>query len=150
MRNKAFTLVELLVVVAILGALATFAAVRLTGAQTSARDSRRMSDLRQYQNSLEIYASRSNSLYPVRTTTVNIATALCGTLGLTNCPTDPNPSGSSFYSYQTNASGINYVLWARLERPNASGAAENFVLCSNGNVGRVAATVAIAGGNCPI
>src|SRR3989344_7061863 len=115
MKNKlGFTLIELLVVVGVLGILATLGIVRLTGGQANARDARRQSDLRQYQTSLEVYANRSNSSYPVQASTVNIATTLCGTLGLSNCPTDPQSSGTMFYRYQSNATGSTYVLWAFL------------------------------------
>lgn len=145
---RGFTLIELLVAIAIVGALGTIAFINFTGSQASARDARRQSDLRQYQTALEVYANRSNSLYPVQTSVVNIATTMCGTLNLINCPTDPRASGSLFYRYQSNASGSDYILWARLERPNASGATEYFILCSNGNVGK--STTAPSSAACPI
>ncbi|OGM33066.1 hypothetical protein A2803_03030 [Candidatus Woesebacteria bacterium RIFCSPHIGHO2_01_FULL_44_21] len=148
MRNKGFTLIELLIVVAILGLLSTFAIIRFTGSQGSARDARRQSDLRQYQTALEVYANRSNSLYPVQASVVNIATTMCGTLNLSSCPTDPSASASMFYRYQSNAGGSDYILWATLERPDASGATQYFILCSNGNVGK--STTAPSSVVCPI
>jgi len=150
MKNKGFSLIELLVVIAVLGSLATIVVLRFTGSQASARDARRQSDLRQYQTALEVYANRSNSLYPVQTSTVNIATNLCGTLGLSNCPRDPQESSSVFYRYQSDNSGTNYVLWANLERTNTTGQSEIFVLCSNGKAGKTNSSTSISGGNCPI
>jgi len=143
--KKAFTLVELLVVVAILGILGTVVIIRFTGTQSTARDTRRQSDLRQYQNALEVYANRSNSLYPIQTAAVNVTT-LCGTLNLTNCPDDPQATNS--YRYQSTAGGLNYVLWSRLERPNQAGNIEYFILCSTGQAGKL--TAAPSSGNCPI
>lgn len=143
--KKAFTLIELITVVAILGVLGTLVVIRFTGTQSTARDTRRQSDLRQYQSSLEVYANRSNSLYPTQTAAVNVTT-LCGTLNLTNCPDDPQ--GTNRYRYQSTAGGINYVLWARLERPNSAGNIEFYILCSTGAAGRL--TTAPTSGNCPI
>lgn len=148
-RPGGFTLIELLVAIAILGVLGTFAFISFRGSQAAARDSRRQSDLRQYQAALEVYANRSNSFYPVRASTVNITTDLCSTLSLTNCPADPQASASFFYRYQSNSSGSSYVLWAQLERPDSTGTAELFVLCSNGKVGKVPASTTISGGACP-
>lgn len=145
---QGFTLIELLIAIAILGVLGTIAFINFTGSQSSARDARRQSDLRQYQTALEVYANRSNSLYPVQAAVVNIATTMCGTLNLATCPTDPRPSATMFYRYQSNASGSNYILWATLEKPNASGVTEYFILCSNGNVGK--STTAPSGAACPI
>lgn len=133
-KNSAFTLIELLIVVAILGALASMVMLTFRGSQASARDARRQSDLKQYQNALEVYANRSNSLYPVQSGGANISTAMCGTLNLSTCPDDPLAANP--YRYQSDAGGTAYVLWARLERPNASGNPEFFILCSNGNAGK--------------
>ena len=57
MRNhqKGFTLIELLVVIAIIGLLSTLAVVSFSGAQTRARDARRVSDIRQLQTAMESY-----------------------------------------------------------------------------------------------
>ncbi len=63
-KNKGFTLIELLVVIAILGLLATIVAVSLTSARSRARDSRRVSDIRQIELALELYYA-ANEQYPV-------------------------------------------------------------------------------------
>lgn len=60
---KGFTLVELLVTIAIIGLLATIAFVSLNRARVKARDAKRLSDLRQLQSALELYFS-DNGKYP--------------------------------------------------------------------------------------
>jgi uncharacterized protein (TIGR02145 family)/prepilin-type N-terminal cleavage/methylation domain-containing protein len=62
-KKKAFTLIELLVVIAIIGILATIAVVALQQARQSARDSKRIADVKQMQTALELYYNY-NSEYP--------------------------------------------------------------------------------------
>ena len=54
-HKKGFTLIELLVVVAIMGMLAALAIVGLNNARKKARDTRRISDIKQIQTALELY-----------------------------------------------------------------------------------------------
>ncbi|HUC94570.1 MAG TPA: prepilin-type N-terminal cleavage/methylation domain-containing protein [Candidatus Saccharimonadales bacterium] len=63
LNNFGFTLVELLVVITILGILATVGLVAFTSAQTRGRDTERKSDLKQLSNALELYFSDHGS-YP--------------------------------------------------------------------------------------
>ena len=63
MKNKEFTLVELLVVMAILGVLVTLVAGGFRTAQVRGRDSKRKSDLKEIANSLEVFYSDHNR-YP--------------------------------------------------------------------------------------
>lgn len=54
MRQKSgFTLIELLVVIAIIALLATLAVISFTNAQKSARDGKRVADMKQLQTALE-------------------------------------------------------------------------------------------------
>ncbi|MBT3816923.1 MAG: prepilin-type N-terminal cleavage/methylation domain-containing protein, partial [Candidatus Magasanikbacteria bacterium] len=63
MNKKGFTLIELLVVIAIIGLLSTLAVVALGSAREKARDSKRLSDLKQMQTALELYYTDVGS-YP--------------------------------------------------------------------------------------
>lgn len=65
-KQKGFTLIELLVVIAIIGLLATIAVVALNAARESARDSKRIADVRQVQTALEMYYNAKSS-YPICT-----------------------------------------------------------------------------------
>ncbi len=55
--TKAFTLVELLIVMAILGILASIALVSFRSSQARSRDAQRKADLKQITNALELYYS---------------------------------------------------------------------------------------------
>lgn len=54
MKKKGFTLVELLVVISIIAMLTSLVLVSLRGARTKAKDARRMSDLREVANAMEL------------------------------------------------------------------------------------------------
>ncbi len=55
-NNKSgFTLIELLVVIAIIGLLSTLSLLALNQARARARDTKRISDVRQMQTALELY-----------------------------------------------------------------------------------------------
>ncbi|MCK9438577.1 MAG: InlB B-repeat-containing protein [Patescibacteria group bacterium] len=62
-KRRAFTLVELLVAVAIIGILATLAVVALQQARSRARDSKRVADIKQIQTALELFFNEYNR-YP--------------------------------------------------------------------------------------
>ena len=152
--QKAFTMIELLVVISIIGILAAVSLVSFTGAQKQARDAGRKSDLKQYRDSFELFANKNSGLFPSRTTASGerASTTLCADLGLTTCSEDPRFSDdpAQVYLYQTDGAGsgdigaTSYVLWAKLE-----GKSEYFVICSNGKVGSLA-TVSVSGGICTL
>ncbi len=72
-----FTLVELLIVIAVLGVLATIGIMTFPAAQKRARDTRRRSDLKQYQTALELYANRNNSFFYDSAGSIQADTSLC-------------------------------------------------------------------------
>src|SRR5262249_26070532 len=61
--SKGFTLPELLVVVSIIGTLSTIGVVSYSSARASARDVKRVSDVKQIQSSVELYFENHSS-YP--------------------------------------------------------------------------------------
>lgn len=78
---RGFTLVEILVTVAIIGLLSTLAVVALGDARTRSRDSKRVSDVRGIMTALELYNNDNNG-YPTELTPVALGVgshrALCG------------------------------------------------------------------------
>ena len=74
--QEAFTLIELLVVIAIIGLLSTLAVVALGNARQKARDSKRLSDLKQTQTALELYYT-DKSEYPSESGTLGAGNLVC-------------------------------------------------------------------------
>jgi len=122
MNKKGFTLIELLVVIAIIGLLSTLAVVALGQARVKARDSKRLSDLKQIQTALELYYTDVGT-YPTTTPINNLGTGsyVClnasgfSASGCSNpymgiVPKDP---GSGTYNYTYSSSS--YTITARLE-----------------------------------
>ncbi len=66
-KEKGFTLIELLVVIAIIGVLSTLAVVSLNNARQKSRDSKRVGDVKQIQNALELFYNDANG-YPAAVT----------------------------------------------------------------------------------
>lgn len=125
MNKRGFTLIELLVVIAIIGLLSTLAVVALGGAREKARDSKRLSDLKQIQTALELHYTE-NSSYPIEATAVTLGASSTACLNTANgfttagcaepvqmglVPADP---GTGTYTYQS-ASGTTYTITATLE-----------------------------------
>ena len=71
-KTKGFTIVELLIVIVVIGILATLVLVTFTGIQQKARDSKRKTDLGAVQATLETYYS-SNNTYPTKTQLNDVA-----------------------------------------------------------------------------
>lgn len=84
MKRPAFTLVELLVVIAVIGLLSTVAMVALNSSRAAARDAKRKADLLQISKAIDLYADANSSL-PRNSTW---------------CTYISNPSGSWGYDFQ--------------------------------------------------
>ena len=125
MNKKGFTLIELLVVIAIIGLLSTLAVVALSSARQKARDSKRLSDLKQVQTALELYYTDNNG-YPAASSvslgTTNykclnssgFAVQGCASPYMGQVPLDPRNTGSYVYTY-TSAASSTYSIQATLE-----------------------------------
>ncbi|MBU0596567.1 prepilin-type N-terminal cleavage/methylation domain-containing protein [Patescibacteria group bacterium] len=124
MNKKGFTLIELLVVIAIIGLLSTLAVVALGSAREKARDSKRLSDVKQLQTALELYYTDQNE-YPTEALAVdlgdtNYACLNASGFAATGCATPymglvpSGPSNDEFYSY-ISADGSTFTITATLE-----------------------------------
>jgi len=114
-ERKGFTLIEILIVVAIIAILASVILVGLGPTQSLGRDARRVSDLHEVQNGLELYYN-SKGAYPIGAGTA--WTFLGGVLttavpSITAIPSDPSTNQS--YDYSSDATGGGYILQATLE-----------------------------------
>ncbi|OGH73412.1 MAG: hypothetical protein A3C90_03900 [Candidatus Magasanikbacteria bacterium RIFCSPHIGHO2_02_FULL_51_14] len=123
-KGRGFTLIELLVVIAIIGLLSTLAVVALGSAREKARDSKRLSDLKQVQTALELYYTDNNS-YPAASGALGAGSLAClNTSGFaaTGCsdpymgmvPSDPLSSQSYTYG-ATGTSPTTYTITGTLE-----------------------------------
>ena len=123
-KNRfAFTLIEMLVVVSIIGILVTISSFGLQGARESARDYRRKSDLESIRTALELYRADCGA-YPPESPAGYLVSTIVGSGTPSRCalantyitvtPQDPlTPSHD--YRYFRGASGTTYELCARLE-----------------------------------
>lgn len=140
MNKKGFTLIELLVVIAIIGLLSTLAVVALGSARVKARDSKRLSDLKQVQTALELYYTDQNA-YPAGSAVTlgsgNYACLNSTGWAATGCaspymgavPADPSTGSSYVY---TSASS-SYSVAATLEG-TVNGLSAGITLSPNGIV----------------
>lgn len=140
MQRKGFTLIEILIVVAIIAILASVVLVGLGPAQQSGRDARRLSDLYQIQTALGLYNNKCGGFpgsgagnclgnlpgpapYPagnVGSVYGAVANALLGaSVGVNSMPQDPTTGKSYYYSVPAVAGLQNtYVVSAVLENQN--------------------------------
>lgn len=159
MLNSGFTLIELLIVISIIAILGALSSFGLKDAFANARNTQRLSDLKQYQTALEAYGNRGSGLYIARTADAGtrVSTIVCTDMGLSvsDCPEDPqyikNASSWSYYSFESNGtdgtlSATNYVMWARNEDSTTSYS----VVCSTGKSGKMASAPSATNGVCPI
>ena len=147
---RAFTLIEMLVVISLIGILAALALVSFGGAQKQARDTTRKSDLKQYQTSVEGYASKNGGLYPVYANAITLTGSIvfCGStqLNIGTCIADPK-TGTLDYKY-VSTDGINYVFWGTLENKTPT---VYWVVCSNGKTGEKSGSApSSSSSTCPI
>lgn len=113
--HRGFTLIEILIVVAIIAILASVVLVGLGPTQSLGRDARRVSDLHEVQNGLELYYNAKGQ-YPIGGNNAwsNLGTALSTAVpSITSIPSDPSSNRS--YAYSSDASGLGYILQAQME-----------------------------------
>lgn len=127
--RQGFTLLELLVTISIIGILIGVGSVSFSTAQKRGRDSRRQSDMKAMQTSLEqCYAL--DTQYPASAVKSTPLTCFGAAVTMNLVPSDPKDTGSYVYTYTVNAGTIktSYCLCAKLENlgtgnANTAGAA---------------------------
>lgn len=139
--RKAFTLVELMVVITVIAILMTIAIVSFTRIQKQARDTKRKADVRTLQTALQAYFTEFQA-YPIMTTST-IATTALTSLTPTYIPTIPTaPLGSAgintSYMYISSTTGFTYSLCTSLETATASSGIGMWVASTSNAGGYVA------------
>lgn len=135
-RDRGFTLLELLVVVAIIGILTSVVLVSLSSARQKARDSKRVQDFRAVSTALELYRSAHGAYPPINASSYNsfqwsesanvlfedLAQKLVDAGYLPSIPKDPvnkvsgpNEQAYWFYPYNEPGNPRGYLLMTRLE-----------------------------------
>lgn len=125
--KKAFTLIELLIVIVILGILAALVSGNLINSLAKGRDARRKADLENIQKALELYYE-DNRTYPA-SANVKFGTGdLCAPAGCSTktymhqVPNDPQykSPGSTTY-YYVSSDPQHYQMYATIENINDEG-----------------------------
>lgn len=124
--RKGFTLIEMLIVIAIIGILSSIVLVGLGPVQRRGRDARRQADLRGAQNALELYYNKCGR-YPGSGSCgdtpvsewddLSDAIAASG-IGVPKLPNDPSAASGKSYYYGTPVDGSSYMIGATLEDLN--------------------------------
>lgn len=111
-KSKGFTIVELLIVIVVIGILATLVIVTFTGIQQKARDSKRKTDLSAIQAALESYYS-SNNTYPTLAHLQDSSWISTNMKGFdTKALQDPKGSSGSTIGGTSSATQYGYVVTA--------------------------------------
>lgn len=111
--NSGFTLIELIVVMAIIAVLAGMSLFALPGARSSARDGRRQGDLQQIAAALEIYKADFDEYPPAPLPAPGSPLQRSGNTYIQEMPGEPL-GGSYYYARPTS---VKFVLCSTLEEP---------------------------------
>lgn len=122
-----FTIIELIVVVAIIGMIASVVLVSFSEPRANSRDARREADMKEIRNGLNLYINDFGT-YPLCSLEAINGTADCLSVALRDAgamsavPKDPknigdcDASAQSFvYCYESNDTGTSYALHYHLE-----------------------------------
>lgn len=113
MKTKGFTLIEILIVIAVISILIGIALPRFKGMQQEGNIAKAKGELRTLQAATESYYIHNSNTYPA-----NLATLTSQTPNLvSSVPNDPFQSTSSNYSYKVN--GGYYAIYS--VGPNGNG-----------------------------
>ncbi len=116
MKNRGFTLIEILAAIAIVGIISSLIVVQMNGASNATKDTKRKADIDLIKNAIISYRTENYSSAPVESTKCDVGS--CTTLSssltpfLATFPSDPD-SGQNYY-YSSSADGTDCTLYATL------------------------------------
>jgi type II secretion system protein G len=124
--NKGFTLIELMVVIAIIAILSGIIITSLTQSKSKSRDAERVSDLNQIQLALEQYFDRCGQ-YPADIYSATPASCSSGVSFadyISKVPKDPSTGNNYDYAINTTNPSLtpatDYILHTKLENQNTA------------------------------
>lgn len=144
--NNGFTIIELLVVVAIIGLLASIVVVATGSARLKSRDARRLSDIQQVKSGLDLYYSQGAG-YPAtadwNTAQTSQGSLACSGVVVLKVPQDPYNVANPAYTYTYAQGGnsltgcggsvySNYYVQFTTEGATSYGAAGTYYLSPSG------------------
>ena len=115
-RSAGFTMIEIMVVVAIIAVLTTIGIISYSSTQKKARDGKRKADLEQVRSALVLYRT-DNGVYTTTLTWTTMAPITSYISG--SSISDPKPLPHVQYTY-TSATGATFSLCATLEATTPS------------------------------
>ena len=107
--KRGFTLIELMVVIAVIAILSTIALFGITKAQASARDSSRQQIMNGIQMALERYYADNQAYYTTTNNFCGLTTALVAASYLSAQPNDPKTKASICGTGNPTAGGATYT-----------------------------------------
>lgn len=133
-KTVGFTLVELLVVIAVIALLMSVVVAVWSGTKAKSRDTKRVTDVKAIQDALALY-NTSTQHFPISADVLVLTGADAVSLELISSgsipavPLDPLNNPPYRYSYQTDADGSTFIVTYYLETDSISGknAGENTV-----------------------
>lgn len=115
MKKTGFTLIELLIVIVIIGIIATFGVIALNQVRAKARDTQRLSDIKQVSTALELYRADENNYPTVITPGQPLVGPTSGITYVKSLPTNPLPTNDGTcavneYAYLSSNGGQSYQI----------------------------------------
>lgn len=160
LKINGFTLIEVLVVIAVIVSITAVAGGYWAAGIKKGRNTERKSDLALYKVALENYANNNNNYYPVAVDAQRLAVFCASYLTsfIPDCPEDSYyPTDNAYvYNYQAYSSNpldidgdptaLRWIMWSKLETTD-----KIWVSCSNGKTAEVdSAGFSVSTATCPL
>ena len=112
MNRRGFTLVELIIVIAVIAILIGIALPRLRGMIDEGNTTKAAAELRALQAAVESYYIHNSKAYPATGSTWQSALTSAKPKLIGTALTDPFSTSSAQYQYAKDTNGVYYVIWS--------------------------------------